>query len=151
MPKLNLLNKLNQNIKEKDFSDAEIEFEAKVESINTRNQQRDEHLKSDEFFSISKHPLLSFTNGILKKISGHKYELTGNISIKGTTRNITLSCEFMGTVIDPWGQAKAGFEINGIINRSEFDLKWNASNEEGEVVLSEEVKLALNIQMIKQI
>lgn len=136
---------------ENDFSDAEIEFEAKVESVNTRNQQRDEHLKSADFFCVTQYPDLSFRNGRLKKTGEHKYELMGDIAIKGITRPVSLACDFTGTVIDPWGQAKAGFEISGSVNRSDFELKWNASNEEGEVVLSEEVKLALNIQMIKQI
>jgi len=107
-------------------------------------------LKSDDFFSAGTYPTVTFVNGKLKSKGDHKYDLMGDITIKGVTKPITLACEFTGTVIDPWGQAKAGFEINAVINRSEFGLTWNASNEEGDVVLAEEVKLALNIQMIKQ-
>ncbi len=135
---------------EKDFSDAEIDFEAQIDSVNTRNEQRDGHLKSDDFFSAGTYPTVTFVNGKLKSKGDHKYDLMGDITIKGVTKPITLACEFTGTVIDPWGQAKAGFEINAVINRSEFGLTWNASNEDGDVVLAEEVKLALNIQMIKQ-
>jgi polyisoprenoid-binding protein YceI len=71
--------------------------------------------------------------------------------MKGVEKEIVLNVEFMGTVIDPWGQVKAGFEISAVLMRSDFGLVWNAANEEGEVVLSEEVKLQLNVQMIKQI
>jgi polyisoprenoid-binding protein YceI len=136
---------------EKDFSDAEISFEADIDSINTRNEQRDAHLKSNDFFDAASHPKLTFKSTQLKHISGNEYQLMGNFCMRGVEKEISLKTEFTGTVIDPWGQVKAGFEINGVLMRSDYGLVWNAANEEGEVVLSEEVKLQLNIQMIKQI
>ena len=136
---------------EKDFSDAEISFEADVDSINTRNEQRDAHLKSNDFFDASIHPKLSFKSTHFKSKGGHSYEMMGLFNMKGVEKEITLNVDFTGTVIDPWGQVKAGFEISAVLMRSDFGLVWNAANEEGEVVLSEEVKLQLNVQMIKQI
>jgi polyisoprenoid-binding protein YceI len=136
---------------EKDFSDAEISFEADVDSINTRNEQRDAHLKSNDFFDASVHPKLSFKSTQFKSKGGHSYEMVGLFNMKGVEKEITLNVDFTGTVIDPWGQVKAGFEISAVLMRSDFGLVWNAANEEGEVVLSEEVKLQLNVQMIKQI
>ncbi len=136
---------------EKDFSDAEISFEAEIDSINTRNEQRDAHLKSNDFFDAAAHPKLSFKSTQLKHIGGNEYQLLGHFSMRGVEKEVSLKTEFTGTVIDPWGQVKAGFEINGVLMRSDYGLVWNAANEEGEVVLSEEVKLQLNIQMIKQI
>jgi polyisoprenoid-binding protein YceI len=136
---------------EKDFSDAEISFEADVDSINTRNEQRDAHLKSNDFFDASIHPKLSFKSTHFKSKGGHSYEMVGLFNMKGVEKELTLNVDFTGTVIDPWGQVKAGFEISALLMRSDFGLIWNAANEEGEVVLSEEVKLQLNVQMIKQI
>ena len=136
---------------EKDFSDAEISFEADIDSINTRNEQRDAHLKSNDFFDASIHPKLSFKSTHFKSKGGHSYEMMGLFNMKGVEKEITLNVDFTGTVIDPWGQVKAGFEISAVLMRSDFGLIWNAANEDGEVVLSEEVKLQLNVQMIKQI
>ena len=136
---------------EKDFSDAEISFEADVDSINTRNEQRDAHLKSNDFFDASIHPKLSFKSTHFKSKGGHSYEMVGLFNMKGVEKELTLNVDFTGTVIDPWGQVKAGFEISALLMRSDFGLIWNAANEDGEVVLSEEVKLQLNVQMIKQI
>lgn len=136
---------------EKDFSDAEISFEADVDSINTRNEQRDAHLKSNDFFDASIHPKLSFKSTHFKSKGGHSYEMVGLFNMKGVEKELTLNVDFTGTVIDPWGQVKAGFEISALLLRSDFGLIWNAANEDGEVVLSEEVKLQLNVQMIKQI
>ena len=134
-----------------DFSDADISFEAEVSSINTRNDQRDEHLKSADFFDVANHPKLTFKSTGLKKVSDNAYELEGDLSLKGITKNLKLDVEFNGVVIDPWGQVKAGFEMNGIIKRADYGLLWNAQSEDGSVVLSEDVRLQITVQMIKQL
>lgn len=136
---------------EKDFSDAEISFEADIDSINTRNEQRDAHLKSNDFFDASVHPKLSFKSTTFVSKGSNTFEMKGMFNMKGVEKEISLNVEFTGTVIDPWGQVKAGFEISTALMRSDYGLVWNAANEDGEVVLSEEVKLQLNVQMIKQI
>ena len=136
---------------EKDFSDAEISFEADVDSVNTRNEQRDGHLKSGDFFEVEKFPKLSFKSTSFKALGNNKYALTGDFTLKGVTKTMTLDTEYTGSVIDPWGQVKAGFEMSAVVKRSEFGLVWNAATEDGGVTLSEEVKLNITAQMIKQI
>ena len=135
---------------EADFSDASISFSADVNSINTSNEQRDGHLKSDDFFNAEQYPTLNFASTGIKKLSESNYELTGDLTIRDVTRTITLAVEYGGTMVDPWGQTKAGFEISGKINRKDFGLKWSATTEAGGVVVSDEVKLQLNVQMVKQ-
>jgi polyisoprenoid-binding protein YceI len=133
-----------------DFSDAKISFEADVNSINTNNEQRDGHLKSDDFFGAEAFPALTFTSTSFTKKTNEEYSLIGDLTIKGTTKTVELNVEYGGTVTDPYGQVKAGFEINGKINRKDFGLTWGAITEAGGVVVSDEVKLNLGVQMIKQ-
>jgi len=132
-----------------DFSDAKINFEADADSINTGSEQRDGHLKGDDFFAADKFPKLSFASTSFKKKSGEDYVLTGDLTIRGVTKSVELAVEYGGTVTDPYGQVKSGFEINGKINRKDFGLVWGATTEAGGIVVSDEVKLHLNIQMIK--
>lgn len=133
-----------------DFSDAKISFSAEVNSINTNNEQRDEHLKSDDFFGAAAHPELTFTSTSFKHKDNKEFELVGDLTIKGNTKTIALNVEYAGTITDPYGQVKSGFEILGKINRKDFGLTWGAVTEAGGVVVSDEVKLQLNVQMIKQ-
>jgi polyisoprenoid-binding protein YceI len=133
-----------------DFSDAKISFEADVNSVTTNNEQRDTHLKSDDFFAAEKFPKLSFVSTSISKKSDDKYKLTGDLTIRDVTKTIDLDVEYGGTMTDPWGQVKAGFDVNGKINRKEFGLGWGAVTEAGGVVVSDEVKLHMAVQMIKQ-
>lgn len=133
-----------------DFSDAKISFEADVNSVTTNNEQRDTHLKSDDFFAAEKFPKLSFVSTSISKKSDDKYKLTGDLTIRDVTKTIDLDVEYGGTMTDPWGQVKAGFDVNGKINRKEFGLGWGAVTEAGGVVVSDEVKLYMAVQMIKQ-
>jgi polyisoprenoid-binding protein YceI len=133
-----------------DFTDAKISFDADIASITTNSEQRDAHLKNDDFFSADKFPKLTFTSTEFKKIDDEKYKLTGDLTIRDVTKSVQLDVEYGGTVNDPWGQTKAGFEINGKINRKDFGLSWGAVTETGGVLLSDDVKLHLNIQLLKQ-
>jgi polyisoprenoid-binding protein YceI len=133
-----------------DLTAARITFEADIESINTNNEQRDAHLKSEDFFAGEQHPKLTFTSTSIDKKSDDEYLMHGNLTIRGVTKLIDLKVEYNGEVVDPYGQTKCGFEINGKISRHDFGLTWNAVTEAGGVVVSDEVKLHLNIQMIKQ-
>jgi polyisoprenoid-binding protein YceI len=130
-------------------STTSIKFTADIDSIETNNEQRDTHLKSEEFFNAEKFGQVTFV--------GTKYDalndsatLYGNLTIRGITKPVKLDVEFAGTVVDPYGQKKAGFTINGRISRKEFELKWNAVTEAGSVVVSDEVKLHAEVQMVKQ-
>lgn len=133
-----------------DFSNAKINFTANINSINTNNAQRDGHLKSDDFFSAEKFPTLSFSSTEFVKKDDENYILKGNLTIKDVTKLVELAVEYGGTATDFYGQTKAGFEISGKINRKDFGLGWGAITEAGNVVVSEEVKLHFNVQMIKQ-
>jgi polyisoprenoid-binding protein YceI len=133
-----------------DFSDAKISFSAEVASISTNNAQRDGHLISADFFDAEKYPEIKFVSTGITKKSDEDYKLSGNLTIRDVTKAVDLDVAFGGTMNDMYGQSKAGFEVTGKINRKDFGLSWNAATETGGVVLSEEVKLALNVQMIKQ-
>lgn len=133
-----------------DFSDAKISFEADVHSISTNNADRDGHLKSDDFFSAEKFPTLSFKSTSFTSKGGSDYTLTGDLTIRDITKSVTFPVEYGGTATDPYGQVKSGFEIVGKFNRSDFGLTWSAVTEAGGVVVSDEVKLHLSVQMIKQ-
>ncbi|MFA7448626.1 MAG: YceI family protein [Weeksellaceae bacterium] len=128
-----------------DFTNAVIEFSAKTKSINTKNDDRDAHLKSDDFFNAEKFPELKFVS---KSFDGQK--MVGDLTIRDVTKEITLDAELNGIVEDPYGQTKAGFEINGEINRKDFDLSWNSVTEAGSIVVSDKVKLVADIQFVKQ-
>lgn len=135
---------------EKDFEDAQIEFTAKTASVNTRNSDRDEHLRSDDFFNAKKFPDLIFKSTSFKKVNDHEYQLKGDLTIRDHTEPVNLHVEYNGKAVDPYGQTKAGFEITGKINRKSYGLKWSAITETGGVVVSDEVRLNLNVQLIKQ-
>lgn len=132
-----------------DFSDAQINFTADIDSINTNNEQRDGHLKSDVFFDSALYPKVSFQSASFDKISDDNYKLNGNLTMHGITKPVTLSAELGGASNDMYGQSKIGFEISGKINRKDFGLEWNAALETGGVVLSDEVKLLINVQLVK--
>lgn len=131
------------------FENAKIAFEANTASISTNSEQRDGHLKSGDFFDVEKFPKLSFNATKFSK-KGDGFELVGDLTIKDVTNSVTLAVEYGGTAKDPWGNTKAGFEITGKINRKDFGLTWNAPTEAGGVLVSDEVKLIANVQLLKQ-
>lgn len=128
-----------------DFKDATLEFSAKTASINTKNKDRDTHLKSDDFFNSEKFPEMKF---ISKSFDGNK--LIGDLTIRDVTKEITLDADFNGIAVDPYGQTKAGFEMSGEINRKDFNLTWSAVTEAGSIVVSDKVRLVIDVQFTKQ-
>ena len=132
-----------------DFEDANITFEANINSIETGNEDRDNHLKSEDFFNASEFPKMTFKSTSFKKVGDGEYKLIGDLTIRGNTKQVELDAEYGGTVVDPYDQTKAGFEVTGKINRKEFGLTWSAVTEAGSVVVSDEVKLNLNVQFTK--
>lgn len=128
-----------------DFSSADVKVTIDAGSVSTKNPDRDNHLRSDDFFNAEKHPKITFVS---KNFDGNK--MVGDLTIRDITKEVTLNTEFIGTAVDPYGQTKAGFEITGEINRKEFGLKWNAVTEAGNVVVSDKVKLVVNAQFIRQ-
>lgn len=128
---------------QEDFSDAKIAFEANVASINTKNEQRDGHLKSPDFFDAEQFPKLSFVSTSVKKLSDHELQVTGNLTMRGVTKAVTLDVIYNGTVAGFSGARIAGFEIRTRLNRFDFGLQWNALTEAGGVVVSNEVRIEI--------
>ena len=132
-----------------DLSNAAVTFTADINSVDTRSEQRDAHLKSADFFDAEKFPEMKFTSTSFNK-TGNSYVLKGDLTIRDVTKQVELNADYNGEVVDPWGQTKLGFEADGKIKRKEFGLGWDAVTEAGGVVVSDDVKLHLNIQFIKQ-
>lgn len=134
-----------------EFTEAEsIIFTADANSISTNNEQRDAHLRSADFFDAENQKEIRFVGNTYEKVSGNDYQLTGDLTIKGVTKPVTVDVEFGGIVVDPYGQTKAGFTVSGKINRKEFGLTWSAVTEAGSVVVGDEIKLQAEIQLVKQ-
>lgn len=133
-----------------DFTTAQFDFSAAIDSINTGVAVRDAHLKSDDFFNAEAYPSLTFKSTGIEKKDDENYIINGELTIRDVTKNVSLDAEFGGIVVDPYGQTKAGFTINGKIKRSEFGLKWSAITEAGSIVVSDDIKLNSEIQLIKQ-
>jgi polyisoprenoid-binding protein YceI len=133
-----------------DFTTAKrIEFTADIDSIDTNNAQRDAHLKSPDFFNAEEYNQLHFV-GTKYEANGDEAKLHGELTIRGVTKPITLHVEFGGIVVDPYGQTKAGFTVNGKISRKDFNLTWNAVTEAGSVVVGDDIKIHAEVQLVKQ-
>ena len=136
---------------DEDFMTAKVTFTADIDSITTGNEQRDQHLKSPDFFDAAKYPQLKFVATKYENVDNDgSYELYGNLTIRDITKSIKLDVEFGGIIKDPWGNTRAGFSINGKIHRKEYGLKWDAVTETGGVVVSDEVRLHIAVELIKQ-
>jgi polyisoprenoid-binding protein YceI len=132
------------------FDDAAIQFTAEAASVHSGNEQRDGHLKSPDFFDAEKYPAISFKSTSYKKLDDDgNYELQGDLTIRDTTKPVKLAVEYGGLAKDPWGNIKAGFTINGKINRKDWGLNWNAALETGGVLVSEEVRIHAEVQLVR--
>jgi len=127
-----------------DFKGAKVEFTADINSINTNQADRDAHLKSGDFFDAENHPQLKFTNGILEGDI-----LSGDLTIKDVTKTIQFEVDHGGIADDPYGNTKAGFELEGKISRKEFGLTWSAVTEAGSVVVGDQIRLLASVQLVK--
>lgn len=130
---------------EDDFSKAAINVAIDIDSINTKNEDRDNHLKSPDFFNAAEFPKMTFKS---TGLNGNK--LKGELSIRDITKEVVLNADFNGIAVDPYGQTKAGFELSGEINRKDFGLTWSAITEAGSIVVSDKIKLQIEAQFIKQ-
>lgn len=134
-----------------DFEDAQISFTMDVTSIDTNQPQRDEHLRSAEFFDAATHPEINFRSTSFKKVNDSNYKLLGNLTMKGISKQVELDAEFGGKAKDHYGNTKYGFEVSGKINRKEFGLLNSPLTETGGLVLGEEIKLNANIELAPQV
>ncbi len=126
------------------FKNANVSATIEADSVDTNSADRDKHLKSADFFNVEVHPEITFTSDSLND------KVTGNLTINGITKPVTLDVDFGGINKDPWGNTKAGFSVEGKINRKDFGLNWNAALETGGVLVSDEVKIAADLQFVKE-
>lgn len=129
-----------------DLTTAEIEFNIDLNSVDTRNNDRDAHLRSADFFEIEKYPSLTFKATDIKKTGDGEYSITGDVSLHGVTRSETFTATFEGAGKDPWGNEKVGFSVSGSLKRSDYGLTYNAALETGGVLIGDEVKISLEIE-----
>jgi len=129
-------------------STAEISID--VASVTTRNEQRDGHLKTNDFFDAENHPTATFRSTGVRKVNDERYDLTGDLTIKGVTQPVTVTFEYSGTAVDPFGNTRVGFEGKTAVNRKDWGLNWNAALEAGGVLVSDKVTLEFDISAIKQ-
>jgi|SRR5215203_5848537 len=135
---------------EADPSKAQVEVEIDADSIDTREGQRDTHLKSADFFDVEKFPKLSFRSTRIHDVDGADFKLTGDLTIHGLTRPVTLEVTSEGRGKDPWGGERAGFSAKGKIKRSEFGLTWNQVLETGGFVVGDDIKISLDVELVKK-
>lgn len=135
-----------------DLTDAEIEFSINANSINTHREERDKHLRSEDFFDVKNHPKLKFKATDIKKVKKDRYDLTGEFTIIGITKLVTFEIEFQGRVKDQMtNEDVAGFTGHTKINRGDFGLNWNSAIETGGVLVSDEVRINIDIQIRKSV
>ena len=134
-----------------DFTKAKISFSADVDSIDTNSEQRDGHLKSPDFFDAANHPKITFSATKYENVDNDgSYELYGDLTIRGISKPVKLDVEFGGVVKDLWGGTRAGFTINGKVDRKDWGLTWNAATEAGGVLVSDTIQISCEIQLVKQ-
>jgi polyisoprenoid-binding protein YceI len=133
-----------------DFRDADIAFSMDPTSIFTGDEKRDGHLKSADFFDVEHHGDITFKSSSMKKLDVSSFELSGDLTMKGISRPVSLSVEYDGMMKDPWGVQKAGFTLTGKINRKDWDLNWNVALESGGVLVGDIVTIMADVELLKQ-
>lgn len=133
-----------------DFNQAKISFSIDASSIDTDNDQRDGHLKSEDFFHATKYPKMTFESTSFKKKNGENYILKGLLTIRGVTKNVTFGVTYGGTTIDGYGNTKAGFKATTSIDRTDYGVAWNSKTEHGTLTVGNDVDLTLKLQFVKQ-
>lgn len=138
-----------EKVKDNSFDQASVKFSVDVNSIDTNQSDRDTHLKSEDFFAAETYPQMTF-DGKFHELSGNKFEVRGKLQIRDNVKEVAFKAELGGVMEDGYGNTKAGFEIEGKINRKEYGLSWNQLTEAGGVVVADEVKMLLNLQFVLQ-
>ncbi len=132
-----------------DFSDAKVEATLKVASINTDNEKRDGHLKSDDFFNAEKYPTITFKSAEFKKVGDNNYAIIGDLTIRDVTKKVTFDAVYNGSVKTPWGNTASAWKATTVINRFDYNLKWNKAIETGGLVAGQDVTITLNLEFTK--
>jgi polyisoprenoid-binding protein YceI len=127
-----------------------VEFTIKVASVDTNEPKRDAHLKSPDFFDAAKYPEIRFVSKKVAPVSESKYNVTGDLTMRGVTKEITLPVTFDGIARDPWGNERAGFETGITLNRKEYGINWNKALDQGGFMLGDDVTVSINIEAVKE-
>ncbi len=131
------------------FENAKVDFSIEVNSINTENSDRDDHLRGADFFDTEKYPQITFASTKFVKVSDKKYVLTGDLTMHGVTKQVDLNVTFGGMVVDPWGNTKAGFKLTGELDRKDFGLTWSKTLETGGLLVGDEVTITARVQLLQ--
>ncbi|MEM7051438.1 MAG: YceI family protein [Acidobacteriota bacterium] len=139
-------------VNQKEPSASSVEFTILAGSIDTNNEDRDQHLRSDDFFAVEEHPEIHFVSKRVQKVSDGQYRVTGTLSMRGVSKDITLPVEFLGTIDDPWGNTKGGFRTETVIDRKDFGIVWNKALDQGGAILGDEVEIEIELetQLVKE-
>jgi len=127
-----------------------VEFTIKAASIDTRNEKRDEHLRSPDFFDVANHPEITFKGSEITKVDGNTYHVHGTLTMRGVSKDVILPVTYLGEVVDPWGNTKVGFEVETELDRKEYGIVWNKTLDAGGMILGDEVEIEIDLQMAKQ-
>ncbi len=133
-----------------DLTTLTIDVTINTASINTREEQRDAHLRSADFFNVDEYPTMTFKSSTVEKVSADRLRVHGDLTIRGTTHPVVLDTEYAGVVTSPWGSTSAGFSAHTKINRKEWGLEWNQVLEAGGMLVGEDVKISIEIELIKE-
>ena len=130
-------------------ANSHVEITIKAASIDTRNPDRDNHLRSNDFLAMQEYPDLTFRSTAVEKLSQYAYRVTGDLTIRGVTKSVDVDFDFTGSVIDPWGNQRVGFEGGTTINRKDWGVNWNAALDSGGVMVSDKVNLEFEVEVVK--
>ena len=133
-----------------DLSTARVYGTVKAESVDTNEPQRDDHLRSPDFFDVAQFPELRFESTSIEALDDEEFRITGKLTIHGVTDDIVLHADLQGTDIDPWGNERVGLEVTGQLSRGDYDMKFNQALGSGNMLVSDKVNLALDISAVKQ-
>ena len=135
---------------EENLTNTSVNIEVDLASVNTRDEQRDGHLKSPDFFDVENHPTMKFVSTRVEQNDGNNGRLYGQLTIKGVTKEVVLDVEYAGIAKSPWGTVSAGFSANGTINRKEWGLNWNQALETGGVLVGDKINIEIELELVKQ-
>ncbi|HET9227204.1 MAG TPA: YceI family protein [Thermoanaerobaculia bacterium] len=138
------------NLDPANLEKSSVDFKIKAASIDTNHADRDKHLRAEDFFYTEKYPEITFKSKSIKKTGKDTYDVAGTLTMRGVSKEVTLPVTWLGSVKDPWGNEKAGFETSVTLNRKDYGINWNAALDNGGVVLSDEVKVAINLETQKK-
>ncbi len=131
---------------EENLENSSVTFTVDAASINTRNEDRDKHLRSEDFFHTEQYPEITFTSSSVRKVADGKFQVVGTLTMRGVEKKITLPVSFHGAIQDPWGGTTAGFSVETVLDRQDYGINWNKAMDQGGFVLGDEVAIEINLE-----